>query len=172
MPYCCFSSSSVYCFGGGGGTGWFLFHTLLASGPDPVPFIFPRARGAFAVPDLATRRGFAVNKAEVGGCTAGAALRPGDAAGVEAADFARKFFVTETDLKADGFFSELVRVLPESCFDGSTLPGRLMSVSEPPLASPLTCRDSAPDCSPESPLSWASPVSLDAGVECFASLEA
>lgn len=162
MPYCCLSSSSVYCFGGGGGTGWFLFHTLLASGPAPAPFIFPSVRGAFVVPDLATRRGFAVNNDDVAGCTAGAALRPGDAAGVEAADFARKLFVTETDLKAAGFFIELVRTCPISCFDGSTLPGRLMSVSEPLTASPLTCRDSAPECSPESPFCKASPVSLSA----------
>jgi hypothetical protein len=56
---------------------------------------------------------------------------------VDTADFARKFFVTETDLKAAGFLSEeLVRKWLPGCFVGSTLPGRLMSVSEPPLASP------------------------------------
>ena len=171
IPYCCLSSSSVYCFGGGGGTGWFLFHTLLASGPDPAPFIFPSARGVFAAPVLATRRGFAVNTDDVGGCTAGAGFRPGEAEGVEAADFARKLFVTETDLKAVGFFRELVRALLASCFKGSTLPGRLISVSEPLTASPLTGADSAPDCSAESPFCKASLVSLDAGVDCFTSLE-
>jgi hypothetical protein len=171
MPYCCLSSSSVYCFGGGGGTGWFLFQTLLASGPDPAPFIFPKVRGAFAAPDLATSRGFAVKMEEVGGCTAGAAFRPGEADGVDAADLARKLFVTETDLKAAGFFVEFVRAVPASCLKGSTLPGRLMSVSEPLTASPLTCDDSTPDCSPESPFCCASFVSFCVAVVCFTSSE-
>lgn len=153
MPYCCFSSSSVNCLGGGGGTGWFLFQTLLASGPEPAPFIFPKARGALALPDLATSRGLAVCKSEALGCTAGAAFSPGRATGVDTADFARKFLVMLTDLNVDGFLVELARTWPAASLDGSTLPGRLMSVSEPPLASPGACCDSAAECSPESPLS-------------------
>lgn len=172
MPYCCLSSSSVYCFGGAGGTGWFLFHTLLASGPDPAPLSCPIVRGAFAVPDLATRRGFAVSRDEVGGCTAGAAFRPGDADGVDAADFARKLFVTDTDLKAAGFFVELVRTWLASCFEGSTLPGRLMSVSEPLTASPLTADDSAPESSAESPFGRESLASLRTDADCFTWSEA
>jgi hypothetical protein len=145
IPYCCLSSSSVNCFGGGSGTGWFLFHTLLASGPEPAPLIFPRVRGALPVPDLATSRGFAMSREAVEVGAAGVAFSPGRAVGVDTADFARKFFVTETDLKVEGFFMEFVRTCFASCFDGSTLPGRLMSVSEPPLASAMAN-------SPESPL--------------------
>lgn len=146
MPYCCLSSSSVNCFGGAGGTGWFLFQTLLASGPEPAPLTFPSVRGALPVPSLATRRGFAVSTAAEAEGAAGAAFSPGRVVGVETTDFARKFFVTETDLKVDGFFIEFVRTWPASRFDWSTLPGRLMSVSEPPLASAMAC-------SPESPFS-------------------
>jgi hypothetical protein len=161
IPYCCFSSSSVNCFGGGGGTGWFLFHTLLASGPEPAPLTFPSARGALPEPDLATRRGFAVRTvAEVAGA-ASAALSPGRAAGVVTADF-RKFFVTETDLNVDGFFIELLRTWFASRFDWSTLPGRLMSVSEPPLASAMAC-------SPESPLRYGFPVSGSGALAGFCS---
>jgi hypothetical protein len=124
------------------------------------------------VPDLATRRGFAVSKDEVGGCTAGAAFRPGEADGVDAADFAKKLFVTDTDLKAAGFFVELVRTWLASCFEGSTLPGRLMSVSEPLTASPLTADDSAPESSAESPFGRESLASLRVDVDCFTWFEA
>lgn len=126
------------CFGGAGGTGWFLFHTLLASGPDPAPLSFPKVRGVLEPPDLATRRGRAVCNVEIAGVADAGALSPGRAAGVETADLAKKLFVTDTDLKATGFFSEeLLRRCPPSCLVGSTLPGRLMSVSDPPLASPV-----------------------------------
>lgn len=123
------------------------------------------------MPDLATRRGFAVSNDEALGCTAGAALSPGRATGVETADLARKFLVTDTDLKVEGFFTdELVRIWPASCFNGSTLPGRLMSVSEPPLAS-ATAWDSVAECSPESPLARGSRFSCADALDCLCSFE-
>lgn len=126
------------CFGGAGGTGWFLFHTLLASGPEPAPLSFPSVRGVLLPPDFATRRGRAV-------CTVDAAteldkgiLSPGRGTGAATADFARKFFVTDTDLNAAGFLTvELVRKCAPGGLVGSTLPGRLMSVSDPTLPSPI-----------------------------------
>ncbi|KAH8640780.1 hypothetical protein IG631_03721 [Alternaria alternata] len=108
MPYCCLSSSSVYVLGGGAGTGWFLFQTLLASGPAPAPLVCPSARGVLPAPDLATRRGFAVRTDVLGGA-AGAAFSPGRAAGVEGTVLARKLLVTDTDLNGCFFAVELVR---------------------------------------------------------------
>ena len=113
MPYCCLSSSSVNCFGGGGGTGWFLFQTLLASGPEPAPFNFPIDRGTLLPPDFATSRGFAVRSVDAFVCAVLAVLSPERAAGTVTADFARKFFVTDTDLNEVGFLTaELVRTWP------------------------------------------------------------
>jgi hypothetical protein len=89
----------------------------------------------------------------------GAALSPGRAVGVDTEDF-KKFFVTETDLNVDGFFIEFVRTWFGSRFDWSTLPGRLMSVSEPPLASAMAC-------SPESPLRKGFSGSWSDALPCF-----
>jgi hypothetical protein len=92
----------------------------------------------------------------------GAAFSPGRAVGADTEDF-RKLFVTETDLKVAGFFIEFVRTWFGSRFDWSTLPGRLMSVSEPPLASAIAC-------SPESPLRKGFSESWADALESFRSL--
>ena len=123
--------------------GWFLFHTLLASGPELAPLTLPKVRGALPVPDLATRRGLAVRAVAAVVGASGAAFSPGRAAGAATADL-RKFFVTDTDLKVEGFFIEFVRTWLASRFDWSTLPGRLMSVSEPPLASAMATSPASP----------------------------
>ena len=118
----------------------------------PAPLVCPSVRGVLLAPDLATRRGFAVSAAEALSGAAGAAFSPGRATGAEGTVLARKLFVTETDLNADGFFTmEFVRTWSASRFDWSTLPGRLMSVSEPPLASATAC-ESAAEWSLELPL--------------------
>lgn len=145
--------------------GWFLFQTLLASGPEPAPFSF-NERGTLLAPDFATRRGFAVCRVEAVVGPAGAGFSPGRAMGVDTADFARKFFVTETDLNEAGFLTELVRRWPSGLLAWSTLPGRLISVSEPPLASPTACCDSAVECSPASPFARCSFVSFGVASGC------
>jgi hypothetical protein len=109
------------------------------------------------LPDFATNRGFAVRSVGPLVCPAEATFAPGPGLGVETADFAKKFFVTETDLNDAGFFNEFDRKCPVArSFVGSTLPGRLISVSEPPLAA--TSSDA--DCSPESPFASSSFVSV------------
>ena len=170
MPYCCLSSSSVNCLGGGGGTGWFLFHTLLPSGPVPTPFALANVRETFIpLPDLATNRGFAVWRAEASVCPDGVALSPGRTTGVEATDLARKFLVTETDLNEEGFLIEFDRKCPAGLsFEVSTLPGRLISVSDPPLASPSACCEVASsdtESSPESPFTSCASVFFPASFE-------
>lgn len=103
------------CLGGGGGTGWFLFQTLLASGPAPAPFVLvneERDMLPSPLPDLATKRGFAISMVEAFVCPAGVPLSPGRTDGTETADFAKKFFVTETDLKEAGFLTEFDRKCP------------------------------------------------------------
>jgi hypothetical protein len=138
---------------------------LLASGPEPIPFVFSEERVTLPrpLPDFATRRGFWVGCVDEIACPGVVGFKPGLAAGVETADLARKFFVTDTDLKGACFFTtEFDRKCPAGLsFPGSTLPGRLMSVSEPPLASPRAwCAkvSSGAECSAESPLTCASLV--------------
>jgi hypothetical protein len=67
-------------------------------------------------------------------CPGVAAFSPGREDGIGVADLAKKLFVTDTDLNDTGFFIEFDLKCPSGrSLVWSTLPGRLISVSEPPL---------------------------------------
>lgn len=127
----------------------FLFQTMLGSGPVPVPFNFDRPERPIVLPtplpDFATSRGFAVGCGEIDAWLVGAtwkelaafgelcqAVIPLSPAfeGADTAVFARKCFVTDTDLKDVGFL--VMDLVP-------SFPARLVSVSEPPLVSAADC---------------------------------
>lgn len=106
---------------------------MLGSGPVPVPFNFDRPERPIVLPtplpDFATSRGFAVGCGEIDAWLVGATLSPAFE-GADTAVFARKCFVTDTDLKDVGFL--VMDLVP-------SFPARLVSVSEPPLVSAADC---------------------------------
>jgi hypothetical protein len=132
----------------------FLFQTLLASGPPTEPVPLAKLDLALNPPsaDFATNRGLSDKLAgddrparetrehvSYFVCHFSDQLHqpfsPGRTLDSGTLALARKFFVTDTDLKLVGFLTEFVRACPRPSSFPDTPSGLLVSVSDPPLAS-------------------------------------